>query len=81
MWDGAGAPEDPAGRASSRLEDDVEIGANATIDRATLGETVIGRGTKIDNLVQVGHNVVVGEHSILCGQAGIGGLVAARAAA
>ena len=52
-----------------------------TIDRATLGETVIGRGTKIDNLVQVGHNVVVGEHSILCGQAGVGGLVAARAAA
>ncbi|HEV8118015.1 MAG TPA: UDP-3-O-(3-hydroxymyristoyl)glucosamine N-acyltransferase [Thermoanaerobaculia bacterium] len=56
-----------------RVEDDVEIGANAAIDRATLGETVIGRGTKIDNLVQVGHNVVVGEHSLLCGQAGIGG--------
>ena len=56
-----------------RVEDDVEIGANATIDRATLGETLIGRGTKIDNLVQVGHNVVVGEHSILCGQAGIAG--------
>lgn len=56
-----------------RLEDDVEVGANAAIDRATLGETVIGRGTKIDNLVQVGHNVVVGEHSVLCGQAGVGG--------
>jgi UDP-3-O-[3-hydroxymyristoyl] glucosamine N-acyltransferase len=56
-----------------RVEDDVEIGANAAIDRATLGETVIGRGTKIDNLVQVGHNVVVGEHSLLCGQAGIAG--------
>ena len=56
-----------------RIEDDVEIGANATIDRATLGETLIGRGTKIDNLVQVGHNVVVGEDSILCGQAGISG--------
>ena len=56
-----------------RLEEDVEIGANAAIDRATLGETVIGRGTKIDNLVQVGHNVVVGEHSILCGQAGVAG--------
>jgi UDP-3-O-[3-hydroxymyristoyl] glucosamine N-acyltransferase len=56
-----------------RIEDDVEIGANATIDRATLGETVIGRGTKIDNLVQIGHNVTVGEHSILCGQAGVGG--------
>jgi UDP-3-O-[3-hydroxymyristoyl] glucosamine N-acyltransferase len=57
----------------ARLEDDVEIGANATVDRATLGETVIGRGTKVDNLVQVGHNVTVGAHSILCGQAGIGG--------
>ena len=56
-----------------RIEEDVEIGANTTIDRATLGETVIGRGVKIDNLVQVGHNVVVGEHSVLCGQAGIAG--------
>ena len=56
-----------------RLEDDVEVGANATIDRATLGETVVGRGTKIDNLVQVGHNVVIGEHSLLCGQAGVAG--------
>src|SRR5437773_2381230 len=42
------------------IEDDVEIGANTTIDRATLGETVIGRGSKLDNLVQVGHNVEVG---------------------
>ena len=56
-----------------RLEDDVEVGANAAIDRATLGETVVGRGTKIDNLVQIGHNVVVGEHSLLCGQAGVAG--------
>jgi UDP-3-O-[3-hydroxymyristoyl] glucosamine N-acyltransferase len=56
-----------------RIEDDVEIGANSTVDRATLGETVVGRGTKIDNLVQVGHNVRIGEHSLLCGQAGIGG--------
>jgi UDP-3-O-[3-hydroxymyristoyl] glucosamine N-acyltransferase len=56
-----------------RLEDDVEIGANSTVDRATLGETVIGRGTKVDNLVQIGHNVSIGEHSILCGQVGIGG--------
>ena len=56
-----------------RLEDDVEVGANAAIDRATLGETVVGRGTKIDNLVQVGHNVVIGEHSLLCGQAGVAG--------
>jgi UDP-3-O-[3-hydroxymyristoyl] glucosamine N-acyltransferase len=56
-----------------RIEDDVEVGANSAIDRATFGETVIGRGTKIDNLVQVGHNVVVGEHAILCGQVGIAG--------
>jgi len=55
------------------LEDDVEVGSNSCIDRGTLEDTVIGRGTKIDNLVQVGHNVVVGEHSILCGQAGIAG--------
>lgn len=55
------------------LEDDVEIGANSSVDRATLGSTVIGRGTKIDNLVQVGHNVTVGAHGILCGQVGIAG--------
>ncbi|HEY7213780.1 MAG TPA: UDP-3-O-(3-hydroxymyristoyl)glucosamine N-acyltransferase [Thermoanaerobaculia bacterium] len=55
------------------VEADVEIGANSTIDRATLGETRIGEGTKIDNLVQVGHNVRVGRHCILCGQAGIAG--------
>lgn len=53
--------------------DDVEIGANVTIDRATTGTTVIGRGTKIDNLVQVGHNVKIGEDSIIVGQVGIGG--------
>ena len=55
------------------LEGEVEVGANSTIDRATLGETRIGEGTKVDNLVQVGHNVQVGRHSILCGQAGIAG--------
>jgi len=55
------------------LEDDVDVGANACIDRAALTETRIGRGTKIDNLVQIGHNVVVGEHSIICGQTGIAG--------
>jgi UDP-3-O-[3-hydroxymyristoyl] glucosamine N-acyltransferase len=53
--------------------DDVEIGANACIDRAALGSTVIGRGTKIDNLVQVAHNVVVGENCLLLGQVGIAG--------
>jgi len=55
------------------VEDDVEIGANSTIDRATLGETVIGRGAKIDNLVQVGHNVEVGAHTLIAAQTGIGG--------
>ena len=55
------------------LEDDVDVGANSCIDRAALTETRIGRGTKIDNLVQIGHNVVVGEHAIVCGQTGIAG--------
>ncbi|MBI2646441.1 MAG: UDP-3-O-(3-hydroxymyristoyl)glucosamine N-acyltransferase [Deltaproteobacteria bacterium] len=55
------------------IEDDVEIGANTCIDRATTGETKIQRGTKIDNLVQIGHNVEVGAHCILCGQVGIAG--------
>ena len=55
------------------IEDDVEIGANVAIDRARFGKTRIGKGTKIDNLVQVAHNVVIGEHSVLCGQAGISG--------
>lgn len=57
----------------ARVEDDVEIGACTCVDRATTGETVIGRGTKIDNLVQVGHNCVVGPLSILCAQAGLSG--------
>ncbi len=55
------------------IEDDVEIGANAAIDRATLGETRIGRGAKIDNLVQVAHNVVIGPGAILVAQVGIAG--------
>ena len=55
------------------IEDDVEIGSNTSIDRATTGNTIVGRGTKIDNLVQVGHNVRVGSNSILVGQVGIGG--------
>jgi len=55
------------------LEDDVEVGANATIDRATLGETRIRRGTKIDNLVQIAHNVEVGEDTVIVAQAGISG--------
>jgi UDP-3-O-[3-hydroxymyristoyl] glucosamine N-acyltransferase len=55
------------------VEDDVEIGANSTVDRATLGRTVIGRGTKVDNLVQIAHNVTIGENSIIAAQAGIAG--------
>lgn len=55
------------------VEDDVEIGANTTVDRATLGRTVIGRGTKIDNLVQIAHNVRIGENSIIAAQAGVAG--------
>ena len=55
------------------IEDDVEIGSNTTIDRATLGRTVIGRGVKIDNLVQIAHNVIIGEHSVIAAQVGIAG--------
>jgi len=55
------------------LEDEVEVGANTTIDRATLGETRVGAGTKIDNQVMLGHNVEVGRGSILCAQVGIAG--------
>jgi len=57
------------------IEDDVEVGANVTIDRGALGSTLIGRGTKIDNLVQIAHNVVVGENCMICGQVGIAGSV------
>jgi len=57
----------------ARIEDDVEIGANTCIDRATLGETVIGTGSKLDNQVQVAHNVRIGPLSILCAQAGVAG--------
>ena len=55
------------------IEDDVEIGANTTIDRAMMGSTIIRKNAKIDNLVQIGHNVELGESSILCAQAGIAG--------
>lgn len=55
------------------IEDDVEIGSNVSIDRATLGNTVIGKGTKIDNLVQIAHNVKIGEKSLIIAQVGIGG--------
>jgi UDP-3-O-[3-hydroxymyristoyl] glucosamine N-acyltransferase len=93
--DGFGFGEEAGGRAKIpqvgivRIDDDVEIGAGTTIDRATFGETVIGRGCRIDNLVQIGHNVVVGEGSVLVAQTGIAGsthlgksvIMAGRAAA
>jgi UDP-3-O-[3-hydroxymyristoyl] glucosamine N-acyltransferase len=55
------------------IEDDVEVGANVTIDRATTGTTHVGKGTKIDNLVQIAHNVVIRENCVLVAQVGIGG--------
>jgi len=55
------------------IQDDVEIGANSTFDRARFSRTVVGQGTKIDNLVQIGHNVVIGRHCIICAQVGISG--------
>lgn len=58
------------------IEDDVEIGANTCIDRATLEETRVGAGTKIDDLVMIGHNSTVGRHGILCGQVGLAGSTA-----
>jgi len=57
------------------IEDDVEIGCNVCIDRATMGATRIGEGTKIDNLVQIAHNVQIGKNCILCGQVGLSGSV------
>ncbi len=55
------------------IEDDVEIGANTTVDRATLGHTVIRKGAKLDNLIQVGHNVEIGAHTVVVAQTGIAG--------
>jgi len=78
--DGFGYARDEAGRSvkipqvgSVTIEDDVELGANVTVDRATLGQTRIGRGTKIDNLVQVGHNVTIGADTVIVAQVGISG--------
>ena len=56
-----------------RIGDDVDIQANACVDRSALGDTVIGRGTKIDNLAQIAHGCTIGEHSVICGQAGLAG--------
>ena len=58
-----------------QIDDDVEIGANTTIDRARFGRTWIQEGVKIDNLVQIAHNVVVGKHTVICAQCGIAGSV------
>jgi UDP-3-O-[3-hydroxymyristoyl] glucosamine N-acyltransferase len=55
------------------IRDDVEIGSNVSIDRGALGPTVIGAGTKIDNLVQIGHNVTIGEHCLVISQVGVAG--------
>jgi UDP-3-O-[3-hydroxymyristoyl] glucosamine N-acyltransferase len=55
------------------IHDDVEIGANVTIDRGALGPTVIGKGTKIDNLVQIAHNVTIGENCLVIAQVGVAG--------
>jgi UDP-3-O-[3-hydroxymyristoyl] glucosamine N-acyltransferase len=55
------------------IQDDVEIGANTTVDRGALKDTIIGEGTKIDNLVQIGHNVVIGRHCVIVAQTGISG--------
>ncbi len=71
-WDGAKHRKIPQ-LGSLVVEDDVEVGANTTIDRGSLGKTVIGRGVKIDNLVQIAHNVSIGENSIIVAQVGIAG--------
>lgn len=55
------------------IEDDVEIGANTTVDRATMGETRIGKGTKLDNLIQIAHNVRIGKNNVFAAQAGVAG--------
>ena len=77
--DGFGfAPENGAYKKIAQIgnviiEDDVEIGANTTIDRATMGSTIIKKGTKLDNLIQVAHNVEIGEHTVIAAQVGIAG--------
>jgi len=55
------------------LEDDVEIGANTTIDRATMGSTIVRKGTKLDNLIQIAHNVEIGENTVMAAQVGVAG--------
>ncbi len=60
---------------SVQLHDDVEVGSNSTIDRGTIRDTIIGQGTKVDNLVQIGHNSVTGRDCLICGMAGLAGSV------
>jgi UDP-3-O-[3-hydroxymyristoyl] glucosamine N-acyltransferase len=55
------------------IEDNVEIGANVAIDRATMGSTIIRKGVKLDNLIQIGHNVEIGENTVMAGQTGVSG--------
>lgn len=72
VWDGAGHRRVPQ-VGGCRLGSDVEIGANTTVDRGSIGDTVVGDGTKIDNLVQIGHNCRIGRHVIIISQVGISG--------
>lgn len=72
VWDGSRHVKIPQ-LGIVEIEDEVEIGANATIDRASLGRTIIKKGTKIDNLVQIAHNVSIGENSIIVALVGIAG--------
>lgn len=72
------APADPTWHrihslGGVEIDDDVEIGAGSTVDAGTIRATRVGKGTKIDNLVQVGHNVIIGDHCLLCAQAGVAG--------
>ena len=79
--DEQGRPVAMAQRGRVVVEDDVEIGANTTVDRATLDETRIRRGAKIDNLVQIAHNCDIGEHALIVAQTGLsGGTVVGRGA-
>ena len=72
VWDGTGHRKVPQ-VGGCRIEADVEIGCNTTIDRGSIGDTVVGRGTKIDNLVMIGHNCRIGRHVIIVSQVGISG--------
>jgi len=72
VWDGSGHRKVPQ-VGGCRIEADVEVGCNTTIDRGSIGDTVVGQGTKIDNLVMIGHNCRIGRHVILISQVGISG--------